>query len=92
MDVHFDRHDLRAIVRETVGQVLAEIEARRPDLDGRLVYSEPEAADLLGLKHHQLRDLRLAGKIEHCRVVGKRIRYSREQLLGYLAGCEEGGQ
>lgn len=89
MEVKFDRNDLRDLVREAVAQVLAELEARRPDLDGRLAYSEAEAADLLGLKHHQLRDLRLAGKVEFSRVVGARIRYTTAQLLDYLARCEE---
>lgn len=88
-EIKIDAGELRAVVRAVVAETLAELEARRPDLDGRLAYSEAEAADLLGLKHHQLRDLRLAGKIEFCRVVGRRVRYTREQLLGYLMGCRE---
>ena len=38
------------------------MEANRAKLGDKLAYSEAEAARLLGLREHQLRDARLAGK------------------------------
>ena len=52
--------------------------------DQRLAYSEEAAADLLGLKTHQLRDERLRGRITHTKIVGGSIRYEPADLLKYL--------
>jgi hypothetical protein len=85
MQLSIDPAELKVIVRE----VAAELERERATLDiapERLAYSESEAADLLGLKPHVLRDERLRGRIGHTKIVGGRIRYRREDLLAYLAG------
>jgi hypothetical protein len=84
---------LRPLVELVVAEVLARMrqdEARLPD---RLAYSEEEAARLLGLEPYQLRDERLRGRIAASQIVGRRIRYSRKDLLGYLAArrLNEGG-
>jgi hypothetical protein len=50
-----------------------------------LAYSEAEAARLFGLKVHQLRDARLRHEISASQIAGRRIRYTREDLLEYLA-------
>src|SRR5262249_32972554 len=50
----------------------------------RLAYAEAEAARLIGLKYHQLRDERLRGCIQASQIVGRRIRYLRNDLLDYL--------
>lgn len=54
----------------------------------RLAYSEPEAASLLGVKPHVLRDARIRGEIFATRV-GGRLAYTRNELMSYL---EEGKQ
>lgn len=77
---------LRPLVRQIVQEVaeaLRDAEAAVPG--SRLAYSEAEAARLLGLNQHVLRDERLRGRIEACRVVGGRIRYEPAALRGYLA-------
>jgi len=83
MQMHITRDELRPLVRAVVAEVLAELEARMVD-DGRLAFSEAEAADLLGIRPHVLRDARLRGEITACRIAGGRVRYTRHQLLEYL--------
>lgn len=83
--LHLDAEALKPLVRIIVAEVIDQLrdaEARTAD---RLAYSEAEAARLLGLNTHQLRDMRLRGDIEALKIVGGRVRYSREQLLAYLA-------
>ena len=52
-------------------------------LGGRLAYTEAEAASLVGVERHVLRDARLRHEIEASRV-GKRIVYTRDELLRFL--------
>lgn len=73
------------LVREIVAAILAEQAQAAPMLNGRLAFSEPEAAELLGLNSWQLRDLRIAKKIGFTRIVGNRVRYTPEQLRAYLS-------
>ena len=76
---------VQAVATEVAHQVLAKVEAARAVAgDERLAYSEKEAAELIGLKWHQLRDERLRGRIASSKVVGDRIRYMREDLIAYL--------
>jgi hypothetical protein len=70
-----------AIVNETLMQ-LRKAESMLPD---KLCFSEQEAARLLGVNAWVLRDERLRGKIAASAIVGRRIRYSRADLLAYLA-------
>jgi hypothetical protein len=76
---------LRPLISEVVRETLAAVEAERAALPDRLAFSEAEAARLLGLLPHQLRDKRRRGRIAASSVVGKRIRYTRQDLLDYLA-------
>jgi hypothetical protein len=75
---------LRPLVEQVVAEVLARLDAARPHLDGRLAFSEEEAARLLGLQPHVLRDERLRGRIAASTIVGRRVRYTREDLVSYL--------
>jgi excisionase family DNA binding protein len=82
-----DAEVLRPLVRQIVAEVVAQLEHDRAQIpDGPLAYSEEEAARLLGLEPHVLRDERRRGKIGASRIVGRRVRYTREDLTGYLAG------
>ena len=76
---------LEPIIAATVAATLAALQSDESRIGDRLAYTEPEAARLLSLKPHQLRDERLRGRIGASGVVGKGIRYTREDLLGYLA-------
>ncbi len=85
MNLHVDSQDLAPLVRAVVAEVLAQTEADQAKLNGRLGYTEPEAAALLGVARHTLRDCRLRGEIQ-ARMVGKRYVYSRDALLRFLEG------
>jgi hypothetical protein len=77
---------LRPLVEQVVDVALARLEAARAMLpDGRLCYSEPEAAALLGLHVHQMRDERTRGRISASVGPGRKILYTRQDLLDYLA-------
>ena len=54
---------LRPLIREVVVEVLDQFRQAEARTDGRLCYSEAEAARLLGLEPHVLRDERLRGRI-----------------------------
>ena len=72
--------ELRPLVEAVVCEMLARFEG-----DGeRLSYTESEAAGLLGVPKHTLRDERLRGRIE-ASVVGRKIVYSKSQILEYLS-------
>jgi len=77
--------ELAPVIAATVQATLAQIQADEARIGDRLAIPEPEAARLLSLEPHQLRDERLRGRISASVIVGKRIRYSRADLLQYLA-------
>ena len=79
---------LKPLVAEVVREVLSQTRTDNRQLpDSPLAYSEPEAASLLGLEPHQLRDARLRGVIRASKITGRRIRYRREDLVAYLDRC-----
>lgn len=76
---------VRAIAAQAAQEALAAYSAA--DLgsrDDRLAYTEPEAAQLLGVRSHVLRDARLRGELTGRRA-GKRVIYDRRELLRWLA-------
>ena len=87
MIIDFAPDDLRPLVQLVVAEAMAKVEAERAKLDGRLAYTEPEAAALLGIPRHSLRDCRLRGEVTASRI-GKRIVYSREALSEFLTARE----
>lgn len=92
MALHLDPNALKPLLREIVSEVLAQVEADRARVGDRLAYAEQEAARLLALEPHQLRDERLRGRISASRIVGRRVRYTREDLLAYLAANRTDGE
>lgn len=83
MKIEFSADDLRPLVRVIAEEVLTELESTQAELNGRLAYTEAEAASLLGVQPHVLRDCRLRGEIAGVRC-GKRINYPRDELLAFL--------
>ncbi len=83
-DLKIDSAELSPLVTAVVTQTIAELDKASSLLNGRLAIDENEGARLLGLHSWQLRDLRLAGKIGYCRIVGNKVRYTRDDLLTYL--------
>jgi hypothetical protein len=77
---------LRELVREIVRQVVEELHAAEGTVGTKLAYGESEAAALLSLQPHQLRDLRLRGEIGASTGPNRTIMYTREDLVKFLAG------
>jgi Helix-turn-helix domain len=76
---------LRPLVREVVAEVVAALEQDRAGLGDKLAYSESEAARLLSLHSHQLRDERRRGRIKASTGPGRKVLYAKQDLLNYLA-------
>jgi Helix-turn-helix domain len=85
MQITLSPDDLEPLVERVVERVLARIESQREAIGNKLAFDEAEAAGLLGLEPHVLRDERRRGRIVASRIVGRRIRYERASLLKYLA-------
>ena len=75
---------LEPLVARVVEQTIRRLDEIRGTLPERLAFREVEAARLLGLHGHQLRDTRLRGEIEAHIGPGRLVLYRREQLLHYL--------
>ena len=83
MKIEFNPDDLRPLIRQVVAETIGRVEADQVKVNGKLSYTESEAAALLGVPRHSLRDLRLSGRIKASKI-GKRILYSRESLVRLL--------
>lgn len=81
MRLEIDPAELTPIVRIAVAEVLAQ--GDRLGDTNRLGYPEAEAARLLGLAKHQLRDARRRGEIGGRRI-GRSVVYSRAALMAWL--------
>ncbi|MSR59067.1 MAG: DNA-binding protein [Planctomycetaceae bacterium] len=75
MQITLDRDDLRAIVTE----VLAEVMAQTSTTPHQQLLTEPEAAAVVRVQAHTLRDARRRGELQFHRV-GRFVRYDRAQL------------
>ena len=83
MKVEFDREDLRPLVALAVAEALDRLEADRAKFNGRLAFTEPEAAALLGVKPHVLRDCRRRDELQGAKI-GSKIVYTRADLTEFL--------
>jgi hypothetical protein len=86
--IQFDEDDLRPLVSLAVTEALERLEAERVKLQGRLAFTEPEAAVLLGVKPHVLGDCRRRGELQGAKV-GSKIVYTRADLLEFLERQKE---
>ncbi len=84
LSLNLDPKALRPLISVVVAEILAAMEADRDRMGDRMAYSEAEAARLLGLHTHQLRDIRLRKEIGASKIVGGRIAYTRDDLERYL--------
>jgi hypothetical protein len=75
---------LEPLVRRVVEEALRRLDEIKGTLPERLAFRETEAARLLGLNPHQLRDARLRGEIEANVGPGRLILYRHQQLVAYL--------
>ncbi|MHC4404859.1 MAG: helix-turn-helix domain-containing protein [Planctomycetota bacterium] len=84
--MRLDANEIDALV-DALAERLADVLERREEasarVNGRLAYSEAEAAALLGVERHVLRDCRRRGEIT-ARLVGKGYRYAHDELVAFL--------
>jgi hypothetical protein len=88
MNLVVDTAELRPLVQAIVAETLAAVGSASAGGVERLAYTEKEAAALLGVGPHVLRDARLRGEICATRC-GGRIGYVRGELVAYLARNRE---
>ncbi|NUQ65464.1 MAG: helix-turn-helix domain-containing protein [Pirellulales bacterium] len=86
--IELGSEELRPIVRLAVAEALERMEAERAKFNGRLAFTEPEAAMLVGVKPHVLRDCRRRGELQGAKV-GSKIVYTRADLLEFLERQKE---
>ena len=82
LSMRVDVGKLRPLLHQLVLEVLANVPADF-QTSHRLAYPEPEAAALIGIPQHSLRDCRLRGEIQGLKI-GKRICYMRDELVTFL--------
>lgn len=87
LKVDFDLEALTPLIVSIVAVALAKIQSDEAKLGKKLAFSEPEAAALLDLEPHQLRDARRRGVIAASIITGRRVRYLRSDLTDYMARC-----
>ncbi|NLX55876.1 MAG: helix-turn-helix domain-containing protein [Planctomycetaceae bacterium] len=79
-----DRETLKPLVNEVVRQTLAECREMFESQPARLAWKEDEAAQLIGMQPHQLRDRRLEGRVLATKI-GRSWYYCREELMKLFA-------
>src|SRR5207253_9815042 len=86
INLQFELDALQSLIEAVIAETVARLDAARSALpdNGKLAFSEPEAARLLSLRPHQLRDERLRGRIKASMGPGRKILYARQDLLDYL--------
>ena len=85
MKIVLEDTDLRPLIECVVAETVERLAEEKARMGNRLGYPEAEAAALIGVQRHTLRDCRLRGEIEG-RLVGKRIVYSRDELIRFMRG------
>jgi len=75
--------DLRPLMETIVKETLRIIDESSRATGERIAFTEPEAAALLGIAPHVLRDRRLDGEVSASRC-GRRILYKRSDLFRLL--------
>ena len=83
-----DAEALRPLIKLIVAEALAELSASALGAGDQIAISEADAAKLLGLNRHQLRDARRRKEIT-CSRIGRRVVYDRGELRAYLARAKE---
>lgn len=83
LDARAIREFLRPIVSDIVRETLQAIQQDEARLGDQLGFPQADAAALLGVEPNVLRDCRLRGELKG-RKVGKRIVYSRSELIRFL--------
>lgn len=86
-NIKVDADDLQPLIAAIVAETMKQMsqEQAKANGKGRFAYTEAEAAELLGLEQHVLRDERRRGRIQASCGPGRRILYTPQDLADYLA-------
>lgn len=84
LNLAVDPAALTTLIETIAASCLAKMRDEMRTADDRLAFDEGEAARLIGLERHQLRDERLRGRISASRITKGSIRYLRQDLEAYL--------
>ena len=79
----FEEADITQIANAIVTEMSLGQLGQGDDSSERLGYTEAEAAELIGVAKHVLRDARYRSEIS-AKLVGKKYIYTRESLIEYL--------
>jgi hypothetical protein len=85
MKLEFDAEALRPVITSVVTATLAQLANESLVRTERLAFREEEAAAMIGVAKHVLRDARRRGEI-HAVKAGRYIVYRRDELIRYLGG------
>ena len=85
MQILLEESDLRPLIEAIVKETVHLMDEAGRHLGERIAYTEAEAAALLGVAPHVLRDCRRRGEVSASRC-GKRSVYQRSDLLRLLDG------
>lgn len=88
LSLKIDPSGLRPLVEMAVEKVFERL-GQAVITDGRLAYTEPEAASLLGLTARQLAEQRRAGRLGYSRGPKGSVLYTKADLLAYLSSRHE---
>jgi hypothetical protein len=80
-----DLAQIQEVVSRSVAETIGRLATVRPAENAPLCFTEPEAAALLHLDPRVLADERRRKRIKASAIVGRRIRYTRQDLDAYLA-------
>ena len=83
-ELQLDSSAFEPVIRLAAARTLAAPEVDRAQLDGQPALGAAEAAELLGLRPHQLRDERRHSRVKASHGPGKML-YTASNLLEYLA-------
>ena len=84
MGFQIDHNALAPLIRAVAQEVVSELRDDEHRLDkDRLAYPEAEAAALMGVPRHRLRDARLRGELKASRI-GKVLVYEDSELRAFL--------
>lgn len=86
MKIEIDPESLEPFIGRVVAETVSRLEESRAALPEERTYSEAEAARYLRVEPWVLRDERRRGRIQASKIMGKRIRYLRNDLIAYMLG------
>src|SRR5262249_5666672 len=84
LSLQLDAEVLSPVIDAAVERALVRFAEAQQKLNGKIAYSEAEAAALIGVEAHVLRDARREGDLPAFVIRGGRVRYLAKDLIAYV--------